>query len=298
MNDEYLKRIDEEFEYYRKNKIYPIVEKDLVNRIVDLKIKDSIKDHNKYVIESYIEHLEALKKLEPNQLKHYLTVLKNADIKDNQKLEDQDSFLLSLYLQAEKKHAIDELLKHEILDEKTLLKTHSTLLKGTSSEADNNFKYRDNNRTFVGSTENGIRDIHYLTLDVNDIGYAMNLFFEYYNKEDNFEDIFLKPFAIHGILAALQVFGDGNTRLSRLLQNIKLYKLTNKHSDYNFQNPALYITRAYFPYKYEYRDLIMKLAIEPNEENLNNWMSFNLKRTEDTIWKDSGNVDKVKLLKR
>ena len=86
MENEYLKRIDEEFEYYRKNKIYPIVDKDLVNKIIDIKIKDSIKDHNKYVIESYIEHLETLKNLDPNHLKNYLMVLKNADIKDNQKL--------------------------------------------------------------------------------------------------------------------------------------------------------------------------------------------------------------------
>lgn len=298
MTNELLKKVDEEFEYYRKNKIYPIVDKDLVSRISEIKISDSIKDQNKYVIEDYIEHLEKLKSLEPNQLKHYLMVLKNADIKDNQKLEEVDSFLLNLYLQAEKKHAIDELLRHDILDEKTLLKTHGILLKGTESEPEKGIKYRDNNRTFVGTQKNGRRDINYLTLDINDIEYAMNLFFEYYNMEDNFEDIFLKPFAIHGMLSALQVFGDGNTRLSRLLQSIKIYKLTNKHSDYNFQNPALYITRAYFPYRAEYRDLIMKLAIEPNEESINNWMKFNLKRTQDTIWKESENIGKVKLLKR
>ena len=298
MKNNFYKNIDEKFEYYRKNEIYPIVKKDLVDRIANIKISDSIKENNKQVIERYIEHLQIIKQLEPKDLNCYLKTLKAADIRDNQKLEKVDSFLISLHLQAERKHAIDELLKHDTLDEPTLLKTHSILLKGTSSSTPTDFKYRNNNRTFVGTQENGVRDIHYLTLDINDIDYAMNLFFEYYNSNDSFNEIFIKPYLIHGMLAGLQVFNDGNTRLSRLLQNVKLYKLTNKHADYNFENPALYITKTYFPYRYEYRDLIMKLAINPNEENLNNWIKFNLRKTEDSLYKESENIEKVKNLKR
>ena len=295
MDNNTLKKYDEEFDYYRKNNIYPIVNKDLVKRILDLKVNDKIKDDNKFITESYMEQMDKLNELNKEQLKHYLMVLKNADIKDNQKLEKEDSFLLSLYMQSERKHAIDELLKHEILKEDVLLKTHNILLQGTNNSNTNNLKYRDNNRTFVGTYENGIRNIHYLTLNCNEIDYAMNLFLDYYNEKDSFDDIFFKPFAIHGMLAALQVFEDGNTRLSRLLQNIKLYKLTNKLGNYNFSNPTLYVTRTYFPHRLEYRNLIAKLAIDTNEENLNNWYSFNLKRAEETIWKNDENINKIKI---
>ena len=40
------------------------------------------------------------------------------------------------------------------------------------------------------------------------------------------------------------------------------------------------------------------MAIEPNNENINNWIKFNLRRTEDTLYCNNEKVEKVKLLKK
>lgn len=298
MTNEDLKKIDEEFENYRKNNTYPQVTKDIIDKIINTKINQCNLDENKYLLELYEEYLEKLDNLNKDQLKRYLTVLKNADVKDNQSLEKEDSFLLNLYLQSERRHAIDNILKTNKLDEKSLLKIHGDLLKGTSSSHLNNYNYSTNNRKFVGFFENKERYIQYLPLDCKDIEEAMNLFFQYYNDSDDKLNLFFKPFLIHGIIAALQVFDDGNTRLARLLQNTKIYKSTNKLLDKNLESPSLYVTRAYFPQRYEYRELITKVATDPNSENINNWIKFNINRTEDTLFNNSSNVEKIKLLKR
>ena len=127
----------------------------------------------------------------------------------------------------------------------------------------------------------------------------MKPFFQYYNESDNCkQNIFFKSFLIHGIIAALQVFDDGNTRLARLLQNTNIYKQTKDLIDNNLNSPALYVTRAYYPQRNEYRSLIRNMAIEPNNENINNWIKFNLRRTEDTLYCNNEKVEKVKLLKK
>ena len=51
----------------------------------------------------------------------------------NQRLEKEDSFLLSLYMQMQKEHAIDYILKNPNLDSDSLLEAHGILLDGTCS---------------------------------------------------------------------------------------------------------------------------------------------------------------------
>ena len=133
MTTEELAIIDKEIEEYRKNNINKSVNKDLVKRMLDVKIDEFNIQENDYALELYEDYLYKLNDLDKTQLKRYLTVLKNADLKDNQNLEKEDSFLLSLYLQSERKHAIDVALNASELNEEDLLKIHGILLKGTSS---------------------------------------------------------------------------------------------------------------------------------------------------------------------
>ena len=181
MTTEELAIIDKEIEEYRKNNINKSVNKDLVKRMLDVKIDEFNIQENDYALELYEDYLYKLNDLDKTQLKRYLTVLKNADLKDNQNLEKEDSFLLSLYLQSERKHAIDVALNASELNEEDLLKIHGILLKGTSSSELDNYSYRKNNRKFVGSWENGKRIIQYLPLDFKEIEEAMKPFFQYYN---------------------------------------------------------------------------------------------------------------------
>ena len=170
------KLLASEYEEIRKNNPDKIVHLDIIDRIIDTKLNDSNNDYNKFIIESYQEYLEELKKFPSNVLERYLKTLKDADLRDNQKVENVDSFLINLLLQSERKHAIDEALKNNELDEKTFLHMHKILLKGANSDLQH-YNYRPNNISFVGyfegEGENRKRIINFLPLDYKDIPKAV-----------------------------------------------------------------------------------------------------------------------------
>lgn len=294
-----INRIDDLFETYYTSGEYPAVNKDIVKKIIDVKPNDMVKYETEELQEKYIEYFKLVDSLDKNKLKDYLKTLKNADIIDNQVLEGEDSFLMSLYSNVEKKHALDIILKKDNLTHDLIKKSHELLLKGTTSANLDTANYRDNNRRFVGTYENGVRNIQFLPLHTKYIESAMNDFIDYYNTQENdINNLFTKPIRIHGIIASLQVFNDGNTRFGRLLQNVKLYKQTNQMLGTKYDNPTIYLTRSYQPYRRDYREKLAELAINPNEDNINKWLLFNLRRAEEEIFVNSDRIEKVKLLKK
>ena len=294
-----INRIDDLFETYYTSGEYPAVNKDIVKKIIDVKPNDMVKYETEELQEKYIEYFKLVDSLDKNKLKDYLKTLKNADIIDNQVLEGEDSFLMSLYSNVEKKHALDIILKKDKLTHDLIKKSHELLLKGTTSANLDTANYRDNNRRFVGTYENGVRNIQFLPLHTKYIESAMNDFIDYYNTQENdINNLFTKPIRIHGIIASLQVFNDGNTRFGRLLQNVKLYNQTNQMLGTKYDNPTIYLTRSYQPYRRDYREKLAELAINPNEDNINKWLLFNLRRAGEEIFVNSDRIEKVKLLKK
>ena len=295
------KLLASEYEEIRKNNPDKIVHLDIIDRIIDTKLNDSNNDYNKFIIESYQEYLEELKKFPSNVLERYLKTLKDADLRDNQKVENVDSFLINLLLQSERKHAIDEALKNNELDEKTFLHMHKILLKGANSDLQH-YNYRPNNISFVGyfegEGENRKRIINFLPLDYKDIPKAVDRIIPYFNdKESNSDNLFIKPYKIHGVLAALQIFYDGNKRTARILQNIKIYRHTNEMLGYDFKNPALYVTKQYLIDQKEYRKSIREMVENPNNETINNWFRMNLRETYSAINLGNSNIEKMKTLR-
>lgn len=65
-----------------------------------------------------------------------------------------------------------------------------------------------------------------------------------------------------------------------------------------YDNPTIYLTRSYQPYRRDYREKLAELAINPNEDNINKWLLFNLRRAGEEIFVNSDRIEKVKLLKK
>ncbi|MCM1053877.1 MAG: Fic family protein, partial [Ruminococcus sp.] len=169
------------------------------------------------------------------------------------------------------------------LTAKILIKAHEILMRGVTEEEFNNI--RKNNNFFVGYSEDGKNVVQYFPISYDEIKQALILFLDYYNSQENSKDnLFIKPFTIHGLLAALQLFEDGNTRLARTMQHISLFQNTNQNLGEDFKLPILYFSNTYTPYRKEYRDLIMQIAINPSDESWNNWYLFNLRRAQDQIF--------------
>lgn len=272
---------------------YPIASAKIIKSIIGVNISNKTNNEINYTKELYLEYINELNKLDEEKLNQFLLLLKSSDVVENQKIGKEDSFLMSLYSRIQKTHAIDELLNTPILNMDNLKKIHEVLMVGTSSQFLDNYSFRTNDRKFVGSVENGKRIISYFPILSNEIENAVLEFLDYYNSKDANEDVFLKPILIHGILAALQVFEDGNTRLSRLLQHVKILENTNRIYKTNYKWPIIYVSRMYYQYICNYRNAIKDLVVDSSSDNVNEWLIFNYRRIQEQILKNNCNISKI-----
>lgn len=276
----------------------PIVDLSIFDRLDNLKIKDKIIGNADRTIQEYKDLLSMLKVLPPLLRTKYLLVSKNADIIDNQVLEEEDSFLISLQREIEYTSSLDETINHygRPYDERTFIRNHDLILADTLKEGQ--MGLREDNLKFVGSWENGERKIQYFPIISDDIEIALEKFLEFYNSNinyiDNEYDAIIRPIIYHGLLATLQLFKDGNTRYARTIQHVELWGLLNDIVSYNIDLPLIYATRQYFPFRAEYRDLIKNIALN-NDDAWDNWIDFNISRFQDSIYKSE---DNIKVLQR
>ena len=258
---------------------------EIFDSIYSLPFSQFVVDHENDTEELYTNYINDVIELNGDNFISYLNAIKSVEIVDNQSLEKEDSFLMSLYMQTERTNGIDFLINNGvILNRDAFINAHKLILKGTSSQKFSEKDHRTDNEAFVVRIENGNPKIRYFALPYTDIEEAIKKIIEFYNSDTYDDRIFLKSQIIHGLVGSLQLFDDGNTRYARILQNIKLSELNNKKYNYNLPLPVLYGTRAYFPHRSKYRELIGNLAINSNYENWDAWFNFNLNRTEDGIF--------------
>ena len=280
---------------------YKIADLSIFKDFSKIKITENLLDHIKYTTELLEEYLNAVMELEDKNpgLKEYLTALKVGDIVDNQSLEKENSFMIGLYFHVNRDKAIDILMNYikndQTITPEKIYQIHDNLLYGTSSEGKT--LIRNTNEKFVGRFENGQRIIDYFPIDYKDIEEATKNIAQLYNDRLNISDIdnvFLQPFLIHGLFGALQIFNDGNTRMGRLMQHTLIWQLINEKLNFDFNEPPIYATRSYYPYRSQYRNLISSLVTQNDDESWIKWFDFNLNRVEDQIYMNNENINEIK----
>lgn len=272
-----------------------IVDLSLFDNIENISLSDKTKRDIDYTKDIYVEYLQKLSEFKESVIERILKALMSTETIDNHFLERENINLLMDYSETHYSTAIRYLVKKLItenqpLNDQIIKKAHEILMRGTSNASEISSGYRSSNNHYVGYVENGERIINYLPISHEDIKEAMQIFFSYYDANITSElEVFTKPFIIHGLLAALQVFADGNTRMARTLQYVKLQTLTNEiivpESNLKpFELPAIYFSKNYLPYRYEYRKLIEEIALDPRSEKWNSWIEFNLHRMQERIY--------------
>lgn len=298
----------EDLEYFQvkdlKEAREKIVDVRLFDYIDDFKPNSDVKRLMNFTKELYIEYNEDILKYSKETQESILKALMNSEIIDNHVLERENVNFLRTYNETHHSTAIRYLVR-KLLKETTPLndaiikKAHEILMRGTSNGNTINEGFRTNNHHYVGYIEDNKPVINYFPISYDDIKESTLLLCKYYNtpiKDE--EELFIKPFIMHGLIAVLQVFEDGNTRLARCFQHITLQDLTNKTMGNNLFElplPAIYFSKNYVPYRKEYRELLASIALNPNNEKWNEWISFNLHRMQDRIF---ANVDSLALLKQ
>lgn len=285
-----------------KSGMYPVVNLKIFDTIDNIKLNSKVLDEYKYARDEYFNYIELICKENIQFQKGFLDILKNADIIDNQSMEQEDSFLLSLYrtFYSNDESAIDHILnnKDNKLTAEFLKNAHHLLLKGTSSYKKEIPGFRTGNTKYVGCYRNGIKDIKYFPILAEEVDEASTILCDKYNYEitDKFDE-FSAPFILHGLIAALQMFDDGNTRFARLIQHTEIHNLTNLREKYNLDLPALYATRNYFADREKYRRLITDLVVKSDNEAWNDWLLYNFQTIINQIDVNVVKVRKYKMEK-
>lgn len=284
---------------------------DIRKKIVDVRVFDYIDDlildnttltQLNYTINLYQNYLNLLLSYSAPNLEKILKGLRNTEVIDNHVVERENYNWLLAYQDTHHSTAINYLIKklfveQESLNSQIICKSHEILMRGTSNEEDITLKFRKNNQHFVGYVENNKNVITFLPVSFDEIKLALKLFCNYYNQqEDNEITCYVKPFIIHGLLGALQIFEDGNTRVARSIQHIKMFQITREQFSTLLKLPALYFSKTYIPYRKEYRDLICKIALDPTNQTWNEWITFNLRKVQDQIYFNECNLERTRKL--
>ncbi len=125
----------EEVEKMRKSGEIPTVNLKIFDNIYSLPFSQFVIDHENDTEELYIHYIDDVLDLKDDNLGSYLNAIKSVEIVDNQSLEKEDSFLMSLYMQTERTNAIDFLINNGVtLNRDAFINAHKLILKGTSSQ--------------------------------------------------------------------------------------------------------------------------------------------------------------------
>lgn len=269
---------------------------ELIEKIREIELNDKNKWALEDINEKYCNYINQISQFDDKLLNNYLNTIKNAEILNNQQSEIESSLIISLYKNMHKENSIDKIIKllleQDNLTKEDLQDLHKTLMAGTTSEA-NGYNFRSDNDKFVGTINpDGSKRIDYIPVDYKEIPENMDKALDFLNN--NVDNVFINPIIFHGVIAAMQPFDDGNTRLSRLVQHAKIWKNTNYLYTKDFKSPLLYLSKNYLITRGKYRKLINNLAIEQNNEAWNQWINYNLNMVDEQLYYLDNSISLIK----
>jgi len=248
----------------------------------DILLTDDIKYSFEDVLDKYKTYLDKLEKLELRKQKLYLAFIKNREIIATHETEQQESFMLGLYSSMQKENSIDvtkAMFQKGNITKDDVKEIHSHIIKGSLDDKIENYEYRSDNDKWVGTFNyKGERIVHYIPPNYEMIDPYLNIILNYLNEKniDDTRDILLRPFVVHALIAYLQPFGNGNTRLGRAVQHGKIWQMTNEVYNHKFEDPTLYLSDRYLATRGDYRNRIKNLANYKDDTRWNSWFMYNL----------------------
>lgn len=273
----------------------------LVSNIRNIKIFNSSMFRFEDISLKYEDYLEKLSLLDPSKLKAFIMALKRREIVNNQETEMEESFFVELYQSTKKRDSIEVTMKHlddGIITKEELIKIHRMVIKGSMDDVESNYVFRSDNNKWVGFTDSiGNRHVDYYPPDYAEVDELLDELLSYFNeKNDIIDNVFLKPLAFHAVLAYIQPFGNGNTRLARVLQHGKICELTNQKYNTTFKYPTLYLSKNYLLQRPSYRGLIKDISIQKDDEAWNSWFKFNLNMIDEQLFYLGNQLEKYKYI--
>lgn len=261
-----------------------------LDRLRDYRLNSTTEGKLEYVLDEYRCFLEMLEKLTPTRRDAVLRVLANNELENNQEMEHEDKFLVQLGLELPGEHKktsievmTDSILKNEPFNINKIKQLHRLIIRGTNDDVPRNYGIRDFD-TYVCEVVNGVEKVSYTPPSPEEIRPYLRDLFDFLNETDNDEkNIFTNSILSHFYIAALQPFGNGNTRLARLIEYGSIFKLSRDILGSKIKSPALYASGRYLVYRKQYRDSIANLVACPTDEQYNKWVDYNLNMLDEQL---------------
>lgn len=272
-----------------------------LDRLRDYQADINTLEHLRDTLEEYKRYLDAIEKLSPPFKEAYLRLIAKNELVNNQEMEHEDEFLIQLGLEidGEKKKNSISVMTDSILENKPLSITkfkqlHRLLIRGTSDDIERNYDIRDF-ETYVHEFVDGVEKVSYIPPTPTEIRPYLRNIIKYLNESDTTKEdtVLLNSILIHFYIAALQPFGNGNTRLSRLLEYGSIFKLTRDILHSEITSPALFASGRYLVSRKNYRDYISLLVNAPTDENFNRWLNYNLNMLDEQLTFNSFELQKI-----
>lgn len=271
----------------------------VIQSVEKLELSRRVHEHLVATYADFLSFSEKLLFLDEKVLKLYLKTIKNREIVNNQETELEESFLIELYSQMQKKDSIEIAMKHfedgQITKEE-IKKLHRVVIKNSSDDDPKNYPYRTDNDKWVGSFGTGGRRIvQYYPPDYKELDELIDFTINMLNddvKDIQLNHVLIKPFVVHALIAYLQPFGNGNTRLARVLQHAKIWQMQNAKLETPFAFPTLYLSENYLRTRTQYRELIGEVA---TCQNWDAWLNYNLNMVDEQLYRSGQNLERIRL---
>ena len=274
----------------------------VVKSVENIELSSRVKEHLEFTYADYQKFLDNLYMLDKKVLKLFLRTLKDRELINNQETELEDPFLMELYRNHQRKDSIEivtGLFEDNKITMEEVKKLHRVVIKGSSDDVYKNYAYRTDNDKWVGSYGyNGERQVDYYPPDYREITELITYTLDFLNNDstgNSLNHILVKPFIVHGLMAYIQPFGNGNTRLSRVLQHGKIWQMTNNILGTDLSLPVLYLSKNYLQTRAQYRELISKIA---TEQDWNAWLNYNLNMADEHLYFSETRLEQVKKMIR
>lgn len=262
-----------------------------LDKIMNYKLNSVVENHLEYTLKEYEDYIYSLMNLTSKNRERFLKAIKDLELRNNQEMEHEDPFLIALEISSydgKQRSSIDVMsnfvLQEQPLTTRRLEQIHRLIIKGTSDDREINYSIR-NYDTYVYEVCNGIEKVSYVAPSPDEIKPYLRKLYSFLNEKNingDF-DIFYKPILEHFYIAALQPFGNGNTRLARLVEYIEIFKLTREILGIKIESPALFMSKNHLLTRKTYRDSIANVICDPSDEKMNKWFNYNLNMIDEQL---------------
>ena len=270
-----------------------------LDKIRDYNLDSNTVSHLDDTLDNYKMYLKKLSGLAPFHRKMFLSTLERNEIINNQEMEHENPFLVQLSLASEngvKKSSIavmtDSIINNQPLTIRKLQQLHRLIIRGSEDDIERNYpiRYFD---TYVYEVINGRDKVSYFAPSPEEIRLYLKDMIKFLSESGKEEkDVLLNSIILHFYISALQPFGNGNTRLARLVEYGSIFKLSRDILGFKIKAPALYASASYLQTRKMYRDSIADLVNYPNDDSFNKFVNYNLNTMDEQLYFNNNVLDK------